>query len=212
MRKDEKEDEEEKEEVVEEEEAKPSLNMHLIWDDTKIDDIDDEVMEEACIQNDYNLQSNGVIKYNYSPSTLKMGAKKNMVATKSTKRSLENDKDNGKDTTTIKPTTSMDLTQKILGYLKLDYDVVEYLKNMKANIIVFELCKITQLREQLHESLQHIKGPNDVMVGNSKATLKGKNVKKSFAISLVVFIFAKKGPILEGNLKVIGFLYFAKFS
>lgn len=31
----------------------------------------------------------------------------------------------------------MDLTQKILGDLKLDYDAVEDLKKMKANITVF---------------------------------------------------------------------------
>ena len=71
----------------------------------------------------------------------------------------------------------MDFTQKILGDLKLDYDVVEDLKKMKANIIVFELCKITQLREQLREALQHIQGPQDVIIGNSKVTPKAKNVK-----------------------------------
>ena len=71
----------------------------------------------------------------------------------------------------------MDLTQNILGDLKLDYDVVEDLKKMKANITVFELCKITQLREQLREALQHIQGPQDVVICNSKMTPKEKNVK-----------------------------------
>ena len=71
----------------------------------------------------------------------------------------------------------MDLTQNILGDLKLDYDVVEDLKKMKSNIIVFELCKITQLREQLREALRHIQGPRDVMVENIEETLKGKIVK-----------------------------------
>ena len=65
----------------------------------------------------------------------------------------------------------------ILGYLKLDYSVVEDLKKMKANIIVFELCKITQLREQLWEVLQHIQVPQDVVIGISKATPKGKSTK-----------------------------------
>ena len=60
----------------------------------------------------------------------------------------------------------------ILGDLKLDYDVVENLKKMKANITVFELRKITQLREKLREDLQHIQGPQDVIVSNSKATPK----------------------------------------
>ena len=66
----------------------------------------------------------------------------------------------------------MDLTQNILGYLKLDYDVVEDLKKMKVNIIVFELCKLTQLRENLCEALQHIQGPQYMTIGNSKVTLK----------------------------------------
>ena len=48
---------------------------------------------------------------------------------------------------------------------------------MKANIIVFELCKITQLREQLREALQTIQASQDVMNSNSKATPKEKNVK-----------------------------------
>ena len=71
----------------------------------------------------------------------------------------------------------MDLTQKILGDLKLDYDVVEDLKKMKANITMFEQCKITQLREELRDALQHIQGPKDVVIGNTKATPKEKNVK-----------------------------------
>ena len=71
----------------------------------------------------------------------------------------------------------MDLTQKIFGDLKLEYDVVEDLKKIKANINIFELCKITQLREKLQESLQHIQVPQDVEIGNSKATSKGKNTE-----------------------------------
>lgn len=55
--------------------------------------------------------------------------------------------------------------------------MVEDLKKMKANIIVFELCKITQLREQLREALKHIQGLQYVVVGNSKAIPKEKNVK-----------------------------------
>ena len=88
-------------------------------------------------------------------------------------------KDNEKDPTTNKSTTSMDLTQKILGDLKLNYDVVEDFKKMKENIIVFELCKITQLRDKLHEILQQIQGPKNVSVGNTKVTPKGRNVKEN---------------------------------
>ena len=48
---------------------------------------------------------------------------------------------------------------------------------MKANITVFEVCKITQLREQLRDALQHIQGPQDVVISNTKVALKEKNVK-----------------------------------
>jgi hypothetical protein len=48
---------------------------------------------------------------------------------------------------------------------------------MKENITVFELCKITQLREQLRDALQHIQGPQDAVIGNSKEAQKEKNVK-----------------------------------
>ena len=71
----------------------------------------------------------------------------------------------------------MDLTKKILGDFKLNYDVVDDLKKIKVNIPLFELHEITTLREQLHEVLQHIQGPQDVEIGNSNVTLKGKNTK-----------------------------------
>ena len=141
LRKDENEDEEEKEE------AKPSSNLHLIWDDTEMDDIDDDVMEEACLGNDYNLRSKGAFKFSDSPYSLKMDVKNTPATTTSTEKSPKKDKANGKDPTITKSTISMDLTQKILGDLKLDYDVVEYLKKMKVNITILKLCTITQLRE-----------------------------------------------------------------
>ena len=37
----------------------------------------------------------------------------------------------------------------------------------------------TKLREKLQEVLQHIQGPLDVLVGNSKATPKGKSTKST---------------------------------
>ena len=80
------------------------MNMHLIWDDTKLDDIDDDIMEEACVGNDYNLQSKGAPKINDFPSTSKMG-------------SMEQTKYMRRNSTAIQPTTSMDLTQMILGDL-----------------------------------------------------------------------------------------------
>ena len=93
----EEDEKEEKEEVKEEEEAEPSLNMHLIWDDIELDDIDDDIMEEACVGNNYNLRSKVEPKINYFPSTSKTG-------------SLEQTKNTNRNPTTAQPTTSMDLT------------------------------------------------------------------------------------------------------
>lgn len=75
-----------------------------------MDDIDDGVMDEACVGNDYNLRSKGSLKYNDSTSTLKMDVKKTLDTTTSTRISREKDKDNGKYPTTIKSAISMDLS------------------------------------------------------------------------------------------------------
>ena len=76
------------------------------------------VLWRSSIGNDYNLQSKCSLKYNVSPSSLKRGAKNNVATKTSTKKSSEKDKNNGKDSTVTKSTISMDLTHKILGYLK----------------------------------------------------------------------------------------------
>ena len=168
-------DDQQEEEAKQEEEEEPPCHLNVIWDEMEIDNGD--VLEEACVGNEYNLSIKGAPKANDSPSTSKMVAKKTTPTVISPKKSLKKDKDNWKDSTAIKSTLNVDLTQKILGDLKLDFDVVEDLRKMKENIIVFELCKITQLRQQLHETLQHIQVPQDVLVGNVKVTLKGKNAK-----------------------------------
>ena len=89
--------EEEKEEVEKEEEVEPSSNLYLIWDDTELDDTDDDIMEEACVGNDYNIWSKGAPKINDFPSTSKMG-------------SLGHTKDMRRNPTIAQPTTSMELT------------------------------------------------------------------------------------------------------
>ena len=149
------------------------------------DDCDDDIMEEACIGNDYNLQSKGDIKINDTPSTSKINNKNSSSKQASTDKSLEKEKEKEstkekekeREETPSKTPISLDLTQKILGDLKLDYDVVQDVNKMKENITMFELCKITQLREQLRDALQHIQGPQDVVIGKSKATPKDKNEK-----------------------------------
>ena len=146
-------------------------------------------MEEACIGNDYNLQSKGGLKKDDKPSTLKANKQNSPSKQPSTDKAPKKEKETGeekestqeivkeKEVTPSRTPISFDFTQKVLGDLKLDYDVVEDLKKMKANITIFELCKITQLREQLRDALQTIQGPEVVVISNSKATPKEKNVK-----------------------------------
>ena len=124
--------------MKEEEEEEPTLILHLIWDDNEMDDIDDDIMEESCVGNDYNLQRKGAPKTNHSPSTSKMNVKKTPTVAIFVERSLEYTKNIGRNPTTAQPITTMDLTQEILGDLKLDYDVVEDLNKLKVTIIVFE--------------------------------------------------------------------------
>jgi hypothetical protein len=60
-----------KEEEEEEEEEGPSSNIHLIGDDTELDDIDDDIMEEACVGNGYNIWSKDAPKINDASSPSK---------------------------------------------------------------------------------------------------------------------------------------------
>ncbi|CAF4360664.1 unnamed protein product, partial [Adineta steineri] len=59
--KEEEDEEQEEEEEVEEEE--PPSHLNVLWDEDE-----DDIMEEACIGNDYNLWSNGALKKNDTPS------------------------------------------------------------------------------------------------------------------------------------------------
>ena len=74
----EKEEEEEDQEEEEEEEGEETpSHLNLIWDEEEFgDDDDDDIIEEACIGNDYNLQSKGDPKMNDTPSTCKTNNKK----------------------------------------------------------------------------------------------------------------------------------------
>lgn len=102
-----------------------------------MDDIDDDVMEEACVGNYYNLQIKGSPTSNNSPSTSKMTLKKTPSATTSTskdpstKKYFVKTKINPNNATTNKLITCMDTSLKILSDLKLDYDVIKDLKKMK---------------------------------------------------------------------------------
>ena len=174
----EKEEEEEDQEEEEEEEVQePPSHLNLIWDEEEfVDDEDDDIMEEACIGNDYNIRSKGAPKTNDTPSTSKTNNKnyssKQASTDKYPKKENAKDKEKERETTPSKTPVSLDLTQKILGDLKLDYDVVEDLNKMNTNITMFELCKMTKLMEPLREDLRHIQGPQDVAIGNSKVAPK----------------------------------------
>jgi hypothetical protein len=47
--------EQDEEEEEEEEDVKPSSNLHIILDHIELDDINDDIIEEACVGNDYNI-------------------------------------------------------------------------------------------------------------------------------------------------------------
>ena len=122
--------------------------MNLIWDEEEIGDgDDDDIMEEACLGNDYNLHSKGATRSNETPFNLKTNTKKYTSKQTSTDKSPKKEKEREKkkerekekEVIPSKSPINLDLTQKILGDLKLDYDVVEDLNKMKVGIIVFEL-------------------------------------------------------------------------
>ena len=87
------------------------------------------------------------IIWDESPTTTTFATKVTSIG-----KYFEKDKVNENYPILSKTTISLDLTQNILGDLKLYYDVVEDLKKIKSNITIFELWKITQLREQLQEA------------------------------------------------------------
>ena len=159
---DKEEEDEDQEEEEEEEGEEPPSYLNVFWDEDDFKDEDeDDIMEEAYIGNDYNLQIKGALNKNDIPSTSKTNNKNASSKQPSIDKALEKEKEKEKEkeitkeivkemeVTPSQTPISLELTQKILGDLKLDYDVVEDLKKMNANIIVIELCKITQLREQL---------------------------------------------------------------
>ena len=100
-------------------------------------------MEEACIANDYNIRSKGDPKMNDSPSAFKINNKNPTSKHTSTDKSLEKgkekenvkEKEKEREVTPTKTPISLNLTQKILGDLKLDYDVVEDLKKRRQILL-----------------------------------------------------------------------------
>ena len=76
-------DEEDQQEEEEDEEGEePPSHLNLIWNGEEIDvDDDDDIMEEACVGNDYNIHNKGAPKSNDSPYTLKTITKNNATET-----------------------------------------------------------------------------------------------------------------------------------
>ena len=78
--------------------------MNVLWDEDDFRDEDeDDIMEEACISNDYNLQSKGTLKKDDKPSTSKENKKsapsKQPSTDKAPKKEKEKEKENEKETT-----------------------------------------------------------------------------------------------------------------
>ena len=114
----EEEDQDEEEEEEEEGEELPS-HLNLIWDEEEFgDDEDDDIMEEACISNDYNLQTKGAPEINDTPSTSKTNCNNYSSKKESTEKSpkKEKEKENSKEKETErevaprKTPISLDLT------------------------------------------------------------------------------------------------------
>ena len=77
-----KEEEQEGEAEEEEEEEGPELHLNIIWDEENVDNDDDDVMEEACVRNAYNLRNKGAPKPSDSTPTLKMATNKTPSTTR----------------------------------------------------------------------------------------------------------------------------------
>ena len=78
-----KEEEQEDEADKEEEEEGPQSHFNIIWDEAKLDNEDDDVMEEECLGNGCKLQSKGAPNSSDSTSTSKTTAKKTLTTTAS---------------------------------------------------------------------------------------------------------------------------------
>ena len=91
MRKKKKEEQEEEEE---EEGEEPPSHLNVLWDEDDFGDEDeDDIMEEACIGNDYNLRSKGALKKDDKPSTSKANKKNAPSKQPSTDKALEKEKE-----------------------------------------------------------------------------------------------------------------------
>ena len=88
------EEEEDQDEEAEDQGEEPPSHINLIWDKEDFrDEDDDDIVEEACIGNDYNLQSKGDPKINDTPSTLKTNNKSSSSKKTSTDKTHEKEKE-----------------------------------------------------------------------------------------------------------------------
>ena len=130
---DKEEEDEEQEEEEDEEGEEPPSHLNVLWDENDFgDDEEDAIMEEACIGNDYNFRSKGDLRKDDTPSTSKTNNKNATSKQPSTDKTPKKEKEKEstkeivkeKEVTPSRTPISLDLTQKILGDLKMDYDVV----------------------------------------------------------------------------------------
>jgi hypothetical protein len=83
---DEDNNEDEKGEAEELKEGEHPPNLNFVWDDTELDNMDDDVMKEACVGVDYNLWRKE------SPSTLNPTTMSSTPTEISTEEFIEKDK------------------------------------------------------------------------------------------------------------------------
>jgi hypothetical protein len=127
----------------------------VLWDILpKLNLVDDEETKaEICASSDYNLRSKGHIPQQ-SSSTLQ---KSNIKKTQATITGPLNSKSASKPSTNNQDIVSM------------EYNIVEDLKKIKANISILDLCKISHQRKLLLDALKE----NDTPIATTS-----KNVVK----------------------------------
>ena len=87
------EDDEDQEEEEEEEGEEPPSHLNVLWDEEDFrDEDDDDIMEEACIGNDYNIWSKGSLNMNDTTSMSKKNNKNVPSKQPSTDKTSEKEK------------------------------------------------------------------------------------------------------------------------
>ena len=100
---DKEEEDEEQDEEEEEEGEEPPSHLNVLWDEDDFrDEVEDDIMEEACIGNDYNLQSKGALKKDDKLSTSNTSKKNAPSKQLSTDKAPQKEKEKEKEKEKVK--------------------------------------------------------------------------------------------------------------